>query len=115
MGTPISEIRPNRRMQRFRGRGDLYLLPVVQGIVQSPRRIRRQAGGLPEMRARDPHCQCHVGDAARRAAPGDPAQKEEGRRLGIEFDERITYVDLKKKIEAAQAAKPTGDGREGRE
>ncbi len=47
--------------------------------------------------------------------PATRAQKEEGRRLGIEFDDRITYVDLKKKIEAAQAAKPTDDGREGRE
>jgi predicted Zn finger-like uncharacterized protein len=47
--------------------------------------------------------------------PATRAQKEEARRLGIEFDDRITYVDLKKRIEAAQAAKPTGDGREGRE
>jgi len=47
--------------------------------------------------------------------PATRAQKEEGRRLGIEFDERITYVDLKKKIEAAQAAKPTDDAREGRD
>jgi predicted Zn finger-like uncharacterized protein len=41
--------------------------------------------------------------------PATKAQKEEAHRLGIEFDERITYVDLKKKIEAAQAAKPTDD------
>jgi predicted Zn finger-like uncharacterized protein len=47
--------------------------------------------------------------------PATRAQKEEGRRLGIEFDERITYVDLKKKIEAAQAAKPTDDAHEGRD
>jgi hypothetical protein len=40
-------------------------------------------------------------------------QKEEARGLGIEFDERITYVDLKKKIEAAQATKPTDDGPQG--
>jgi predicted Zn finger-like uncharacterized protein len=46
--------------------------------------------------------------------PATRAQKEEARRLGIEFDERISYVDLKKRIEAAQAAKPTGEGREGR-
>ena len=47
--------------------------------------------------------------------PASPAQKEEARRLGIEFDERITYVDLRKKIEPAQAAKPAGDSREERE
>lgn len=41
--------------------------------------------------------------------PATRVQKEEARRLGIEFDERITYVDLKKKIEAAQASKPTDD------
>jgi len=41
--------------------------------------------------------------------PASKAQKEEARRLGIEFDERITYVDLKKKIEAAKAAKPHAD------
>lgn len=65
------------------------------------------------MRARDSHCQFHDGNPARRPPPRHPAQKEEARRLGIEFDERITYVDLKKKIEAAQAAKPTDDNREG--
>jgi hypothetical protein len=41
--------------------------------------------------------------------PATKVQKEEAHRLGIEFDERITYVDLKKKIEAAQASKPTDD------
>ena len=44
---------------------------------------------------------------ARRLRP-----KKKSRRLGIAYDERITYVDLKKKIEAAQASKP-GGGREG--
>jgi hypothetical protein len=38
--------------------------------------------------------------------PATKAQREEARRLGIEFDERITYVDLKKRIENARAAKP---------
>ncbi len=38
--------------------------------------------------------------------PATKAQKAEAERLGIEFDERITYIDLKKKIEAAKAAKP---------
>jgi len=44
--------------------------------------------------------------------PATAKQKEEARRLGIEFDERITYVDLKKKIEAAQAGKPDDGDRE---
>lgn len=38
--------------------------------------------------------------------PATRVQKEEARRLGVEFDDRITYVDLKKRIEAARAAKP---------
>jgi predicted Zn finger-like uncharacterized protein len=41
--------------------------------------------------------------------PATGAQKEEASRLGIDYDERITYVDLRKKIEAAQASKPEGD------
>jgi predicted Zn finger-like uncharacterized protein len=45
--------------------------------------------------------------------PATRVQKEEARRLGVEFDERITYVDLKKKIEVAQSAKPIDDGPEG--
>jgi predicted Zn finger-like uncharacterized protein len=44
--------------------------------------------------------------------PATNAQKEEARHLGIEFDERITYVDLKKKIEAARSGKPEPDNRE---
>jgi predicted RNA-binding Zn-ribbon protein involved in translation (DUF1610 family) len=44
--------------------------------------------------------------------PATKAQKDEGRRLGIEFDERITYVDLKKKIEAARSGKPEPENRE---
>ena len=61
------------------------------------------------MRARYPHRKLNFGNPTRCAAPGNESAKEEAHRLGIEFDERITYVDLKKKIEAAQAAKPTDD------
>jgi predicted Zn finger-like uncharacterized protein len=43
--------------------------------------------------------------------PATKAQKEEALRLGIEFDDRMTYVDLKKKIEAAKAAKHSDEGR----
>jgi predicted Zn finger-like uncharacterized protein len=43
--------------------------------------------------------------------PATKAQKEEAQRLGIECDDRMTYVDLKKKIEAAKAAKHTDEGR----
>jgi predicted Zn finger-like uncharacterized protein len=43
--------------------------------------------------------------------PATKAQKEEAQRLGIEFDDRMTYVDLKKKIEAAKAAKHSDEGR----
>ena len=63
------------------------------------------------MRARDSHCQLDFGDAARRAPAGDQGSKGRGQRLGIEFDDRMTYVDLKKKIEAAKAAKHTDEGR----
>jgi predicted Zn finger-like uncharacterized protein len=41
--------------------------------------------------------------------PATKAQKEEAQRLGIDFDDRMTYVDLKKKIEAAKAAKHSDD------
>jgi hypothetical protein len=56
---------------------------------------------LSEVRPRDSH----------RQRPATKAQKEEAQRLGIEFDDRMTYVDLKKKIEAAKAAKHTDEGR----
>jgi hypothetical protein len=46
--------------------------------------------------------------------PATQAQKTEARRLGIEFDDRITYVDLKKKIEAARSTKPPEEYRESR-
>ena len=42
--------------------------------------------------------------------PATKTQKEEARRLGIDFDERITYVDLKKKIEAAKSAGKRDEG-----
>lgn len=41
--------------------------------------------------------------------PATKAQKEEALRLGIEVDDRMTYVDLKKKIEAAKAGKHSDD------
>jgi predicted Zn finger-like uncharacterized protein len=36
--------------------------------------------------------------------PATRAQKEEARRLGLEFDERITYLDLKNLIQEVRSA-----------
>jgi hypothetical protein len=46
--------------------------------------------------------------------PATQSQKQEAQRLGIDFDERVTYVDLKKKIEAARNAKPADDSESSR-
>ncbi len=66
----------------FRNRGDLHLLPAVQGIVQGPRRIRGKARGLSEVRARHPHCKLNFGNPTGCAAPGNESAKGRGASLG---------------------------------